>query len=162
MEQSCFYATKDDADTKRHRGGYHHGVRRACAISLRTGDGERCRKRMLNWAEQCQGSQNERQALFGIVQEACLRNSVLSAPKARRNGFEGYSIGGLSVGEGAHLMNEVLDYTVDYLPQDRPRYLMGVGFPSDILDAVERVLICLIVSFLQEMEEMDAFTRAVR
>ena len=52
--------------------------------------------------------------------------------------FEGYAIGGLSVGEGSFLMNEVLDYTVEYLPKDRPRYLMGVGFPRDILDAVER------------------------
>ena len=52
--------------------------------------------------------------------------------------FEGYAIGGLSVGEGSFLMNEVLDYTVGYLPKERPRYLMGVGFPADILDAVER------------------------
>ena len=97
-------------------------------------------KRTLNWAEQCKGAhKNERQALFGIVQGSVFKElRIECAQRLVEMDFEGYAIGGLSVGEGAHLMNEALDYTVDYLPQDRPRYLMGVGFPSDILDAVER------------------------
>ena len=97
-------------------------------------------KRTLNWAEQCKGAhKNERQALFGIVQGSVFKElRIECAKRLVEMDFEGYAIGGLSVGEGAHLMNEALDYTVDYLPQERPRYLMGVGFPSDILDAVER------------------------
>jgi queuine tRNA-ribosyltransferase len=53
-------------------------------------------------------------------------------------GFDGYAIGGLAVGEGQKLMFDVLDFTPDFLPQDKPRYLMGVGKPSDIVGAVYR------------------------
>ena len=52
--------------------------------------------------------------------------------------FDGYSIGGTAVGEPKELQNEVLDYTVPLLPSDKPRYLMGVGSPGAILDAIER------------------------
>ncbi|MCC7210296.1 MAG: tRNA guanosine(34) transglycosylase Tgt [Candidatus Brocadia sp.] len=97
-------------------------------------------QRTVAWADRCLNAhKNKRQTLFGIVQGSVFRE--LRAECARslvEMNFEGYSIGGLSVGEGSLLMNEVLDYTVDYLPQDRPRYLMGVGFPLDILNAVER------------------------
>ncbi len=97
-------------------------------------------KRTLTWAERCMSAhRNERQTLFGIVQGSVFKElRVECARNLVEMGFKGYAIGGLSVGEGTLLMNEVLDYTVDYLPQDKPRYLMGVGFPVDILNAVER------------------------
>jgi queuine tRNA-ribosyltransferase len=97
-------------------------------------------KRTLEWAERCLNAhKNKQQTLFGIVQGSVFKElRIECAKKLVEMNFEGYSIGGLSVGEGSLLMNEVLDYTVDYLPLDRPRYLMGVGFPIDILNAVER------------------------
>lgn len=78
-------------------------------------------------------------ALFGIVQGSVyppLREQSAAALKAI--GFDGYAIGGLAVGEGQELMFSVLDCTMPHLPQDRPRYLMGVGKPDDILGAVMR------------------------
>lgn len=97
-------------------------------------------KRTLEWAERClKAHRNTQQTLFGIVQGSVFRElRIECARKLVEMNFEGYSIGGLSVGEGSLLMNEVLDYTVDCLPDDKPRYLMGVGFPVDILNAVER------------------------
>jgi len=78
-------------------------------------------------------------ALFGIQQGALdqsLRQS--SADALREIGFDGYAIGGLAVGEGQDAMFAVLDFAPDQLPEDRPRYLMGVGKPNDIVGAVER------------------------
>jgi len=97
-------------------------------------------KRTLEWAGRCLNAhKNKQQTLFGIIQGSVFKElRIECARNLVEMGFEGYSIGGLSVGEGSLLMNEVLDYTIDYLPQDRPRYLMGVGFPVDILNAVER------------------------
>ncbi|MDN3512990.1 MAG: tRNA guanosine(34) transglycosylase Tgt [Candidatus Brocadia sp.] len=97
-------------------------------------------KRTLAWAERCLNAhKNKQQTLFGIIQGSVFRELRIECARSLAEmNFEGYSIGGLSVGEGSLLMNEVLDYTVDYLPHDRPRYLMGVGFPVDILNAVER------------------------
>lgn len=76
---------------------------------------------------------------FGIVQggtEQDLRER--SALALRELGFEGYAIGGLAVGEGQELMFSTLDYTTPMLPEDQPRYLMGVGTPDDLLGAVMR------------------------
>jgi len=97
-------------------------------------------KRTLNWAERClQTHNNNKQKLFGIVQGSVFKELRIACAKNLVNmNFPGYSIGGLSVGEGRYLMNEVLDYTIEYLPFDKPKYLMGVGFPEDILNAVER------------------------
>jgi queuine tRNA-ribosyltransferase len=78
-------------------------------------------------------------ALFGIQQGALdpeLRRE--SAEALQAIGFDGYAIGGLAVGEGQAAMFEVLDYAPDMLPADRPRYLMGVGKPDDLVGAVER------------------------
>jgi len=78
-------------------------------------------------------------ALFGIQQGSLFRElRQESASKLIEIGFEGYAIGGLAVGEGQQAMFEVLDYAPDMLPADRPRYLMGVGKPSDIIGAVLR------------------------
>ncbi len=81
----------------------------------------------------------EQNALFGIVQGGAfekLRHHSIAALKDID--FNGYAIGGLAVGEGQGVMFEVLDYTVPVMPKDKPRYLMGVGKPDDIVGAVER------------------------
>lgn len=79
------------------------------------------------------------QSLFGIVQGGFwpdLRQR--SARQITEIGFDGYAIGGLSVGEGHQKMNEVLDYTTEHMPADAPRYLMGVGRPLDLVEGVAR------------------------
>jgi queuine tRNA-ribosyltransferase len=81
----------------------------------------------------------DRQALFGIQQGSTfevLRRE--SSDRLIETGFDGYAIGGLAVGEGHAAMCEVLDYAPAMLPADRPRYLMGVGKPIDIVEAVAR------------------------
>jgi queuine tRNA-ribosyltransferase len=81
----------------------------------------------------------ERSALFGIQQGALdedLRR--ISAEKLADIGFDGYAIGGLAVGEGQEAMFATLDFAPGQLPADRPRYLMGVGKPDDLVGAVER------------------------
>jgi queuine tRNA-ribosyltransferase len=77
--------------------------------------------------------------LFGIVQGAIFRDLREESVRALTDiGFEGYAIGGLAVGEGQEAMFATLDYTAPALPADRPRYLMGVGTPGDIVGAVTR------------------------
>ncbi len=79
------------------------------------------------------------QSLFGIVQGAFwpdLRRR--SAKQIQDIGFDGYAIGGLSVGEGHDVMCEVLDYTMGHMPPEHPRYLMGVGRPLDLVEGVAR------------------------
>ena len=77
--------------------------------------------------------------LFGIVQGGVYEDLRLESIKALTDiGFEGYSIGGLAVGEGQEEMFRVLDFTTPALPQDKPRYLMGVGKPDDLVGAVLR------------------------
>jgi queuine tRNA-ribosyltransferase len=94
------------------------------------------------WARKCLARHEAlggEQALFGIVQ-----GGVIAAARERSAkdlvslGFPGYGIGGLSVGEGPMLMNEVLTLLDPLLPEDKPRYLMGVGTPEDLWDAVAR------------------------
>jgi queuine tRNA-ribosyltransferase len=75
------------------------------------------------------------QALFGIIQggmDFALRKE--SAERTIEIGFDGYAIGGLSVGEPRHLTREVVEATLEYLPKDKPRYLMGVGTPEEIVE----------------------------
>lgn len=80
-----------------------------------------------------------RAALFGIMQGSMFRDlRKESAERLTEIGFDGYAIGGLAVGEGQGPMFDVLDYAPGYLPDDRPRYLMGVGKPDDIVGAVLR------------------------
>ena len=94
----------------------------------------------LRWAERSRRAhEGNPNALFGIVQGGmygALRR--YSAEGLRAIGFDGYAIGGLSVGEPADEREHVLDETVPHLPADRPRYLMGVGRPEDIVEAVRR------------------------
>jgi queuine tRNA-ribosyltransferase len=78
-------------------------------------------------------------ALFGIQQGSMEEDfRRVSAEKLIEIGFDGYAVGGLAVGEGQEEMLRVLDFAVPMLPADRPRYLMGVGKPDDIVGAVER------------------------
>jgi len=95
----------------------------------------------MDWAARCRAAfqPSEGKALFGIVQGGV--HPALRAESAARLidiGFEGYAVGGLAVGEGQDQMLGVLDVTVPHLPVDRPRYLMGVGKPDDIVEAVRR------------------------
>jgi len=97
--------------------------------------------RSIDWAKRSKDSFIERPGygIFGIVQGSTFQDlREISAKKLIEIGFDGYAIGGLAVGEGQQQMFEVLDYCVDYLPEDKPRYLMGVGKPSDIVGAVLR------------------------
>ncbi|WP_299627002.1 tRNA guanosine(34) transglycosylase Tgt [uncultured Tateyamaria sp.] len=95
----------------------------------------------MRWAERSRDAFGDRpgHALFGIQQgglEEDLRAE--SAEALRAIGFEGYAVGGLAVGEGQAAMFGCLDYACDQLPVDKPRYLMGVGKPDDIVGAVAR------------------------
>jgi queuine tRNA-ribosyltransferase len=94
--------------------------------------------RTIDWATRCKAAHKRAdQALFGIVQggpHADLRASCAGAIVAQD--FDGYAIGGVSVGEGPSLVRRALEVTTHLLPHDRPRYLMGVGRPQDIVDAV--------------------------
>ncbi|MBU1132601.1 tRNA guanosine(34) transglycosylase Tgt [Patescibacteria group bacterium] len=77
--------------------------------------------------------------LFGIVQGGLEKDlRMKSANELEEIGFDGYAIGGLSVGESELEMYEVLDYVAPELPEDKPRYLMGVGYPHQIVEAVKR------------------------
>lgn len=100
----------------------------------------RSMERSVAWAARSRAAHGRAdQALFGIVQggfETDLR--VRSAQATVRLGFEGYAVGGLSVGEGRPLMLQVLDAVVPHLPEGAPRYLMGVGTPIDLVEAVAR------------------------
>jgi queuine tRNA-ribosyltransferase len=97
-------------------------------------------ERTVRWARRCQeAARRDDQALFAIVQGGLdpeLRVQCAEALAAMD--FPGYAVGGLSVGESAEEMLEVLEVTVPALPADRPRYLMGVGRPEDLLEAIRR------------------------
>ncbi|WP_291734834.1 tRNA guanosine(34) transglycosylase Tgt [Leisingera sp. F5] len=95
----------------------------------------------MRWAERSREAFGDRpgHALFGIMQgglEQDLREE--SAEALKKIGFEGYAVGGLAVGEGQEAMFDCLDYAPGFLPEDKPRYLMGVGKPDDIVGAVAR------------------------
>ena len=97
----------------------------------------------LRWAERSKQAfaklAKPAQALFGIVQGGIYPDlRKLSAEALIEIGFDGYAIGGLAVGEGQSAMLQVLDETVKLLPEDRPHYLMGVGTPEDMLQAIAR------------------------
>ena len=95
----------------------------------------------MRWAKRCQAEFRSQQGygLFGIVQGGVYPNlREESAKRLSEIGYDGYAIGGLAVGEGRKLMFQTVDSTVPYLPIDRPRYLMGVGKPEDLVGAVKR------------------------
>ena len=85
------------------------------------------------------GTHAETSALFGIVQGSVYEDLRFQSIDALHDiGFDGLAVGGLAVGEGQELMFKVLDFTMPRMPEDKPRYLMGVGKPDDIVGAVER------------------------
>ena len=98
-------------------------------------------ERSIDWALRSKNAFKKRDGfgIFGIVQGSTFKDlREISAQKLIEIDFNGYAIGGLAVGEGQKEMFEVLDYCTDFLPQNKPRYLMGVGKPSDIVGAVAR------------------------
>ncbi len=97
-------------------------------------------RRTTGWARRCKEALTRRdQALFGIVQGGFYRPlREMSARDLVEMDLPGYAIGGLSVGEPSETMYEVLDYTVPLLPENKPRYLMGVGSPDYLLEGVAR------------------------
>lgn len=109
-------------------------VRRS--VALTTAWARRCREwHQQHWKDKSSASS----LLFGIVQggvHADLRSQ--SAQELVDIGFEGYAIGGLAVGEPEEMMYQAIEYAVPHLPQDAPRYLMGVGTPDQLLEAVKR------------------------
>jgi queuine tRNA-ribosyltransferase len=110
-------------------GSTHDEAKRSLELSVRWG--ERSKTAF--------GGQRATQALFGIVQGSVFEDLREQSAKALRDiGFDGYAIGGLAVGEGHQVMCETLDVTTPHLPTDRPRYLMGVGKPIDLLESVAR------------------------
>ncbi len=118
----------------------------------------------MRWAQRSRDAFGDRpgHALFGIMQGGVTRDLREESGKALTNiGFDGYAIGGLAVGEGQEAMFGVLDYAPDMLPADKPRYLMGVGKPDDIVGAVERgvdMMDCVLPS--RSGRTGQAFTRA--
>ena len=105
---------------------------------------ERAKKSMqlsMRWAERSKNSFRRRDGhgLFGIVQGSIYKElRQQSADALKKIEFDGYAIGGLAVGEGQDVMFEILNYTPTLLPEDKPRYLMGVGKPADIVGSVLR------------------------
>ncbi|KXO17196.1 tRNA guanosine(34) transglycosylase Tgt [Peptoniphilus sp. GNH] len=102
---------------------------------------ENSMNRTSRWAKRCKDHHKnvEHQALFGIVQGGMYKDlRKQSAEYLVDLDFPGYSVGGLSVGEPLELMCDILDYTVDFLPKSKPRYLMGVGTPDYLFEAVIR------------------------
>jgi queuine tRNA-ribosyltransferase len=103
-------------------------------------------RRTLRWAEQCKRRMEETepaygcsQALFGIIQGGTHKHvREASAKGVLEIGFHGYAIGGLSVGEPSHVMYEMTETCTEILPRDRPRYLMGVGTPENLLECIDR------------------------
>ena len=102
-------------------------------------------ERSIRWAQRSRdefdrgGEHSARAAIFGIQQGALDRDlRKASAGGLTDIGFDGYAVGGLAVGEGQEAMLGCLDFAVDMLPADKPRYLMGVGKPDDIVEAVVR------------------------
>ena len=105
---------------------------------------EDCAKSMrmsMRWAKRSKEAFIDRDGygIFGIQQGNIFKDlRKESAEELKKIGFDGYAIGGLAIGEGQEKMFEVLDYAPDMLPEDKPRYLMGVGRPDDIVGAVLR------------------------
>jgi len=95
-------------------------------------------QRTIRWARQCKEAHtNSRQMLFGIIQGGVdLELRSLCAAELVPMDFDGYAIGGLSVGEGHDFMVQTVRHTAGLLPEQKPRYLMGVGLPIDIVESV--------------------------
>lgn len=111
-------------------------------------DAERAMKRTLNWLNEsrqefkktgCKSiTTGKKQQLFGIIQGGVFKDlRKESALKTVEMGFDGYAIGGVSVGEPRNQVRDIIKYVVEFLPEDKPRYVMGFGYPLDLVYAVE-------------------------
>jgi len=119
-------------------------------------------ERTLRWAKRGKVvHNNENQSLFGIVQGGEYEDlRRYSAEETVKIGFDGYSVGGTSVGEGKEVMYKMISYSTKYLPEDKVRYLMGVGEPEDIIEGVIRgidIFDCVLPTRLAR--HGNAFTR---
>jgi queuine tRNA-ribosyltransferase len=104
-------------------------------------EAERAMELSIRWAERSKAAfgNDPSRALFGIVQGGTVEKLRTRSAEGLINiGFDGYAVGGLAVGEPQDVMLSTLDYTVPALPEDRPRYLMGVGTPEDMLLSIMR------------------------
>lgn len=109
-------------------------------------DAEKANRRTITWAEHCaeqfrktKSLYEHPQQLFGIVQGSTYREiRKKSVDNLIKIGFNGYAVGGLAVGEPKSSMLDITDFCTDLLPADKPRYLMGVGKPADIVEAIFR------------------------
>ena len=101
---------------------------------------EKSLERTLRWAKRGKAVHTRKdQALFGIVQGGEFKDlRERSAQELVKIGFDGYSIGGTSIGEPKDVMKKMVEYGVKYLPEDKPRYLMGVGSVDEILDGISQ------------------------
>ena len=92
------------------------------------------------WAERCKKAHKRNdQALFGIIQGGMFLDLRRESAQAIVSlDFPGYAIGGLSVGETKETMHEIIDHTLPHIPTNKPRYLMGIGTPQDILECVSK------------------------
>ncbi|MGX9755608.1 tRNA guanosine(34) transglycosylase Tgt [Clostridioides difficile] len=98
-------------------------------------------ERTTRWLKRCKDAHNntDKQALFGIIQGGMYKDlREQSAKEITSIDLPGYAIGGLSVGEPKPLMYDVLEHTTPFMPKDKPRYLMGVGSPDDLVEGVIR------------------------
>ncbi len=123
--------TEYPADAKRMRDSMELTLRWA----QRSKDYFEAHKHEVPWSSHAGEGARATQSLFGIIQggmDLALRKE--SAERTIEIGFPGYAIGGLSVGEPRHLTREVVETTLQYLPKDKPRYLMGVGTPEEIVE----------------------------
>jgi queuine tRNA-ribosyltransferase len=104
-------------------------------------DAEASLNRSSNWTERSLRAYNKKAGygIFAIVQGGMYKDlRKKSSEKLSSMDFDGYAVGGLAVGEGQELMAKITDYCTSNLPFEKPRYLMGVGYPSDILEAVKK------------------------
>ena len=101
---------------------------------------EQSTRKTIRWLKECKNAwTSPNQALFGIVQGSIYEDlRAMCAQEMKKLDLPGYAIGGVSVGEGLELLKKIVGYTAPHLPEDKPRYLMGVGLPEDILESVER------------------------
>lgn len=95
-------------------------------------------ERTTDWARRSKEAHDNQSLLFGIVQGATYEDlRKASSEQLSKIGFDGYAIGGISVGEPKNLSYNIVNFVLDYLPKEQPRYLMGVGVPEDIINAAE-------------------------
>lgn len=109
------------------------------SLNLTTRWAKRCKKYFDNYLEKNNLNKKQRPLLFGIVQGSNYKDlRQESARQLIEIGFDGYAIGGVAVGEPREKMREILKWVIPILPQDKPRYLMGLGRPEEIVAAINR------------------------